>query len=66
MDVQVIEVIAQLVNQVGFPVLVAIYLIWRHETIIKQLQEKIEKLENAIVRLQYKIGDLKDVDNDNR
>lgn len=66
-DVRIIEVVIQAIQQVGFPIIVAIYLIWRHEQILQQVVNRINELENVIIRIQAKLEEMeKYVDNDNR
>lgn len=62
-----VNVIINAIQQVGFPIVVAIYLIWRHEHILQKLTEKINQLEETIIKLNAEVEVIKRyVDNDNR
>lgn len=68
MDINTVSVILQAIQQIGFPAVISLYLIWRQEQVIKEISNKLEKLESIIYRLNMEIKLLKerkDVDNDN-
>lgn len=46
-----INTIGNLVSSIGFPIFVAIWMLWRSSNDTKELEKAINKLENAILEL---------------
>ncbi len=69
-----LNLVMQIVSNYGFPALIAIYLIFRHEQMIQKLNESVERLNDTLIKFEYELNRIKekvkelegkDVDKDN-
>lgn len=51
-----IKTIAELIAQVGFPIVVALYLLIRLDTLLREILKCLSRLTNALNTLNVKIG----------
>lgn len=58
-----ISVIGQFVSSVGFPIFVAVWMLYKGSNDTKELEKSINKLENAILELTTYIKTLKEKEN---
>lgn len=58
-----INVIGQFVSSVGFPIFVAVWMLYKGSNDTKELEKSINKLENAILELTTYIKTLKEKEN---
>lgn len=53
-EINNLQQIGNIIESIGFPVLVSIYLLYKFETRIKKLENSIEELNNGIKYLKNK------------
>jgi len=55
-----LNLVMQVIVNYGVPAVIAIYLVFRHEQMINQLQQTVDKLNDTLMRLEWELDRIKE------